>query len=335
MRLTVDRLTNVKNTLLKMFYDKRFISVYPNISDLHSKRMEFWDFVAMGEQYKDKIDKIRKITDKDERRKLKALLPCATISGVFYPGRHDNEIHEYSKLICIDIDGQDNPGVKDWESVKRELPYHNESLIYAGLSVGGNGLWLVYSIAYPQYYKRQYDHIVNALKEEKGLIADKQCGNLSRLRILSYDPQAYRLDLKKHFRPYFFATEVEREPQQPVQPMGTMAVQPTFTPTPEQKPHGDGKMSEAEAIQVCLQKIRTSGVDITPTYDDWIKAGMALASLGEGGRQAFHIVSANYPKYNHDETDKKFTSLLKGNPSARVGLGTFFLICKNHGITYK
>ena len=48
--------------------------------------------------------------DRAERTRLKSCLPCATISAICPDSRKADDTFEHAGLICIDIDGQDNPG---------------------------------------------------------------------------------------------------------------------------------------------------------------------------------------------------------------------------------
>lgn len=71
-------------------------------------------------------------------------------------------------------------------------------------------------------------------------------------------------------------------------------------------------------------------IDLTATYDDWIKIGAALSNFGESGRQWFHICSAQNGSYNQAECDRKFNNLLLS--TRRIGIGTFFYVCKHAGL---
>ena len=92
---------------------------------------------------------------------------------------------------------------------------------------------------------------------------------------------------------------------------------------------GDDK----EQVEKCCRIIADRGIDITATYDDWFHVGAALASLGERGRNLFHLVSSQNAKYKAAETDKKFDTLLRNVSS--INIGTFFHICSLHGINWK
>ena len=315
-----------------MKYRDKDISVYPNVADTHATSMRMWDFIQLGERYRDKIAAIRSTDDKERRRQLKSMLPCATIAGTFSPSRKDDMLVEPSYFMCIDIDGADNPWITDWDAVKRELARKNSSLVYAGLSVGGNGLWLIYLIQYPLYYKRQFDYLVRDLFEVKHLKADLQCGNISRLRFLSYDDRPFvRLPERDDVRPYSFMVGATIRQESSLSPQSQqLQLQPTLQPS---RGYMSGRIPQDEAIRRLVAKISENHIDITSSYDDWLRVGMAFASLGEQGREPFHIVSSQYPKYSRKETDKKFDNLLR--TSKAVDISTFFYICEQNNITYK
>lgn len=88
-------------------------------------------------------------------------------------------------------------------------------------------------------------------------------------------------------------------------------------------------------IETVIARIEMSNTDITSTYHDWLKAGFALANLlGEGGRQYFHRVSSNYPKYSPIECDKQYDICVKENGKG-VTIKSFFYMAEQAGIDIK
>ena len=60
------------------------------------------------------------------------------------------------------------------------------------------------------------------------------------------------------------------------------------------------------------------GVDITASYEDWLRLAFALANtLGEEGRAIFHNLSRANSGYDYEECDKKYSNCLK---TARGGV---------------
>lgn len=69
-------------------------------------------------------------------------------------------------------------------------------------------------------------------------------------------------------------------------------------------------------------KIKDKGLNIAPDYNDYLTIGFSLASLGEAGRDAFHLVCSQSEKYNYGSANAKFDECLKSG-SGSIGLGTF------------
>lgn len=64
-----------------MIFDRE-ISIYSNVSDTNGSVGTLRDFLNIGQQHKDYIDRLRQ-TSGDERKTMKMKLPCASISGLF------------------------------------------------------------------------------------------------------------------------------------------------------------------------------------------------------------------------------------------------------------
>ena len=89
-------------------------------------------------------------------------------------------------------------------------------------------------------------------------------------------------------------------------------------------------LSEVEMI---IQQIETTQIDIAPTYNDWRNIGFAFADeFGESGRDFFHRISRFYPNYSQEECNLQFNNCLKANGSG-ISLKTFFHLAKQSGIS--
>lgn len=108
---------------------------------------------------------------------------------------------------------------------------------------------------------------------------------------------------------------------------------PTLPPKPirtaEFSPDNGGNI--IGQVAQCCKVVAERNIDITSTYDNWIKVEFALASLGENGREFFHLCSSQNEKYDRHETDRKFDSLQRGNGG--ITIATFFKICKDYGVS--
>lgn len=291
--------------MAKTFLDSR-ISVYNGVTDTKGSISTIGAFLN-DTRYIDEIKRLRTLTNKDERNAVKKRLPMACISGIFEPTRKAENLKQHSGLICVDLDRQDNLEVSNWDEVKHQLSYLRY-VAYCGLSVGGNGYFAIMPILYPYYHKQQFE----ALKRDfqrYGLVIDKACGDVCRMRCVSYDPEPYINLNADPYRGYY------KEP---------VAV---YTPI------DCGTDGELDKVAKCCDLIQNHGIDITGDYLTWFEVGCALASLGESRRAFYHVCSQQNPKYSKAETDRKFDNVKK--TCSRIGIGTFFRVCKDYGITFK
>lgn len=286
------------------------ISVYNGVTDNTGTRMPLGTFLFCKE-YKDDILRLRAVFDKEKRNALKRSLPQATISGVFSPTRAKNNLSQHSGLICVDIDAKDNPDILDWETLKQDLSVLPQ-IAYCALSVSGKGLFLVIPLRYPEKHLQQFRQLQIDFRK-MGIMIDSACSDITRLRCLSYDEHP----IINENATLYEGVYVEKPKYH------------SFHPYLIYK--GENTLSDVAA---CCRKINERSIDITTSYDDWLKVGCALATLGESGRSLFHICSRQNAKYNAAKTDKMFNDLLRRNYQ-QVNIGTFFWMCKQHGITTK
>ena len=92
----------------------------------------------------------------------------------------------------------------------------------------------------------------------------------------------------------------------------------------------DALMKRMERI---VSAIEAQQANLFDDYTEWIRIGMAFATdLGETGREYFHRVSRPSSKYDHDDTDRKYTNCLS-TCNGTIHLGTLFSIAEKAGIT--
>lgn len=231
-------------------------------------------------------------------------IPCVTVSGTFKDVRNAQNIEKHSGLICMDCDSKDNP-----EILKIRDQLACDKFIFAfHISVGGFGLALYIKIN-PTKHLESFQAIGKYLADEYHITIDESCKDVSRLRFVSYDPELY----------------INQNAEKWVQYLKKETIAPQrFNP-----------VYAKDDINFCIDQICSRGIDLTQSYEDWINICFAFCSeLGESGRNGFHNISKNNPKYNQSDCDKKYTNCLKTG-SNRVGIGTFFWHCKNAGVQIK
>ena len=281
------------------------ISVYRGVRDTKGHISTLFEFLNNVEY--DAIQELRSCTDQNRRKQIKLSLPQATISGIFSPTRAAGNLVRHSGLICVDIDGKDNPHIANFNTLIEDTLSQLEEVAYASRSVSGNGYFVIIPLKYPEAHKAHFEKLVRDFAA-LDIVIDRACGDVSRLRCQSFDLHQY---INLSAKPY---EGLYHEPK---------PIRPTYTY------NFSGIDAEDKVMQLC-REIANRGIDLTGSYDDWMKIGAALSSLGESGRQWFHLCSAQNQKYNAAECDRKFNNLLRSN--RRIGIGTFFYFCKNAGL---
>ena len=155
------------------------------------QEMSLREFLELGEKYRDVIERLRSCEDKETRNKIKRTeLPCATISATFVSRASTKAVEEklkrYNSLMVLDFDNLEDPVAAKKEL--SQLPF----FWYIGLSVGGRGLFGIVPLETDDF--REHKRYFNALRKELDLFGyevDKACCDVTRLRVVSYDPDAY------------------------------------------------------------------------------------------------------------------------------------------------
>lgn len=276
------------------------ITIYASCKDNVGRPGTFAEFIAEGYARRAEIERAREdgtIAD------LKRTLPCATISGVFAPTRRTDCLVAHSGLMCIDIDHVD-PG-----AVMAQLRRIN-CIAFASKSASGKGVFAVVRLKYPHKHKAQFAALRRDMAAH-GIVLDKACCDVTRLRIASYDADAF-------YRPEACDyAGVYEEPRKAAPQRAFIAREDDPTAT----------MAKVERM---TERICAAHIDMTDNYMDWVQIGFALASMGEPARQCYHAISAQSAKYDSADTDRKFDNLL--NATNGVSIATFFYHCKNHGL---
>lgn len=89
--------------------------------------------------------------------------------------------------------------------------------------------------------------------------------------------------------------------------------------------------TDIERLRMIAERLHTTKVDITTTYDDWFHATAACASLGEEAREPYHLICSNYPGYKREECDQKFDNCLH-SANGSITLGTLLKMAQDAGV---
>jgi len=289
------------------------ISKFKNYKATNPENIILWDWLN-DDSYKGDVEHIRTISDKTERKRLKSNLPTIAPSGTFTK-RGASFLIKHSGFICIDIDSGDNPSITDFKDLRNQLS-NIVNVAYSGLSVSGNGVFCLIPILHTDKHKEHFE----ALKicfEKLGIIIDKACSDVSRLRGYSYDEDAYFNEDAIVFNQVFeYKFDTSKLPENKI-------VEKTYR----------NKNTTHERVMKIVTQINSSNIDITEEYNQWFQIGCSLANeFGEEGRQIFHLVSQNHPSYNSDVSDRKYSECLRGDYTD-ISIGTFFHWAKEYGIS--
>ena len=288
-----------------IFSDTYKVSIYNGCTDTIGVVLPLATFLK-DTKHISQIQDARAISDKKQRDAVKRTMPMAVIGGTCNPSR-SAENTTPNGLICVDIDSKENPSVTDWEWLKGELSIIPE-IAYIARSFSGNGLFLIIPLRYPQKFSLQFKQLESDFSA-MGIVIDHACSDICRMRCLSYDPQPY---INHQARLYQRIYQPQPRPSKTVQLSNS---------------DGSDTLSKVASL---VRQITETNTNITSNYDDWVKAGQALSSLGEEGREFYHAISAVDGRYKQRETDNKYNSFLRLTHS--VGIGSFFHICQEYGI---
>ena len=307
----------------------------PALSARYGEDIDILSFLT-SDKYKHLICEIRATADITRRRELKKKLPAITPAGIFYPSRKAENLISYSGYICVDIDGKDSPTVEDWSATAHYIGSLSPCVLYAGLSAGGNGCFVVYRIATPQRYTEHLTSIHSELCSN-GIIPDRACKDLARLRYASYDPKPYiNREPTPHTLPECVTSTANNGAKEAIS--HTQQVQ--ADQVPHQAETNENRASTAnrpttlaiERIERAVQELVGRGLNIAEQYYDWLRIGFALASTyGEQARPLYHAISAQSSKYKRNECDAQFTLCLR---SKGISIGTLLDYFKRVGVRW-
>jgi hypothetical protein len=270
--------------------------------------------IILCDKYKTMVEQIRSGATVEERHDIKKQLsdniPAITISGTFSQ-RSTKFLEKYSGLIAIDIDYKENqeimPRVKE---ILSQLDY----VAYCGRSISGDGYFAIIPIENPLHFKQHY----YAIEEEMatyGIVIDKACKDITRMRYVSYDKDYY---YNPHATNYYWEKE-ETKPR----PNKTRADTGGYTAT--------STMSDKEIVEREIEMLKSRSLSLPDDYQTWFNVGMSLNSaFGEDGRRYFHEFSSLSEKYNEEECNKQYDSIISNyGINSEVRLGTLFHIINN------
>lgn len=242
-------------------------------------------------------------TGKVAKLELRGVTP----SGVF-SYRSAKNIDQHSGFIGIDVDKKDQVR-QDFDQLRIEI--QNDPYTFSlHDSVSGNGGIVVYIKIVPDRHLDAFLSIEKYYLDKYKVIIDPSCKDVSRFRFVSYDPDLYINKKSKTWKTYLKKSQVEPK---------------------------SNYIFSGNDLDHIFQQISDKGYDLTNDYHDWYRIGGALQNHygGQKGRNLFHLVSQNSPKYEAKSVDDLYSILEKRSSDKIATIGTFLWLCKNAGIEIK
>lgn len=264
------------------------------------------------------LEQIRAATDDEEKSRLKKQLPLFTPSAYLTSRKARVPLSEKlisrTEFMQFDIDGKDNPGIDACQlrDAIAKIPF----VAYVSISASGHGVWGLVRIECPEKLDLHYQHFRQVVEGRTGIKLDPTKGsNATDLRYISYDPDA-RINYAAV--PLPLPAPKKTEPK----PIFRSAV-------------ATGRRDSMTDAEVLVCEIVARGINLLDDYGVWFAVGSGFArEFGENGRAMFHAVSQFDTKYSHTKTDKEYSRWVK-DPNDKAQIGTFFNLCKQHGLLAK
>lgn len=275
------------------------ISMFASVRDTKpAGEMEVIDFLNAVKhgRWQEKIEPIRKITDKDERQKAKQKLPACTISGTFTERKQSGFV-QHSGFMVVDID----------ERVDRALLQKDQYTYALFHSASGVGIAVLVKVD-PNKHEESYRFIENYYYKQYGISVDPAPKNIASARYVSFDPNLYLNEKSKK-------SGTKQKPKK--NQTGSV---PIVLP-----------QNEAEEL---ARRVYERGINLAPDYEQYLKLAFALCDgFGESGRPMFHMLCGVSEKYSSQEADAKYSHCLKNaGKSGGVTVGTFYWMVKEAGV---
>ena len=90
--------------------------------------------------------------------------------------------------------------------------------------------------------------------------------------------------------------------------------------------HSSSINNQSSDLDYLVDVIRSSGIDIAPTYDEYTNLAFAIATdYGEAGRWAFHAICKLSQKYNETNADKMYSGAIASNHGIKHIASAFYL----------
>ena len=266
-----------------------------------------FEYIAQGDNNPNNY--LKWIRTQPNYKEIKTVLPFNTASGTFKGGHGKKNLVKHNNLIGIDIDAKDNDNDMQiiYERLKK-LKY----VAYIGHSASGIGIYCIIPISEPDKHLEHFNSIEKEFKE-MGIKIDTSCKDVSRIRFYCFDPDAYFNERAATYTSLYTPEIItKKEEKKEVKATSNIQSNPVNTVV-----NIDNKQ-----LKDTINYIQENHLDITEPYDVWFNIAEAFnKEFGEEGRQLFHIISSQSPKYEKERADREYNN---AKDYKDVNINTFY-----------
>jgi len=271
------------------------VSCYASCSSSYGKSVNLHQWL-ITENSKFNLDELRGRVDFPQLKKT--VLPAITVSGLFNNPRSVRNLINHTGLICIDIDGKDQ--IMEMDKIFNDVK-QMKFVAYLGKSCSGKGLFAIIPIAFPEKHKEHLLSLIEYFGNE-GIVLDKSCSDVCRLRVYSFDKDAYYNTNATVYEELKLIEKVNEVKQ-------AKTSEPIAASTAKLVINMDVTVTDKRILKV-INDIKYNHINIAEDYYVWMKIGMALYNtFGEEGRALYHIISSQSPKYDFDECNRNYDEM--------------------------
>lgn len=242
----------------------------------------------------EQVEKLRKLPYKsDEYNAQKKKIPCATISCQCNGTRSRDNVIVRNPVICIDIDYGDNEKLMETPQKRQQLMealFKSPCVYAAGTSCSGRGIFLIILLD-SNNNQDEFEGYFRAIEKEfadNGIVIDKSCKDVTRLRIASSD----RVLIKRGTIISYGRQLAPSEPQMSPQSVS-------------RKRFCNGQADEEDLLVAVVELLICNGYR-TDDYNDWMLAAFFLYPLGYTGWDLFDRISQQSAGYDARKAKEQF-----------------------------
>lgn len=290
-----------------------------------------FDWIRNG-KYKQQIEAIRAERDPKKQSAMKQRLDYFTPS-VLCTERNNQNITDHTGVLCMDVDGKDNPNLTP---EKMRVTVMNDPLLHPwGIfrSALGKGIKMFLRYDATKYSVEDCAHaVMQYMADACHITADRACCDATRACFVSDDPELYlsTSNLECAVDVAVWLPRFEKLRGKPEKIPGSVHKYiPSAVPDVEEDaPISVDDVLLLEHVNAVVDRIDR---DIAPEYEDFMRLGMSLATLGEPGREAFVKCCSHYKGEQTRDLNKFYDDCMRER-RGDISIATFFELCCAAGV---